>query len=198
MKKGSVDTCVTEVPVGVDGAVGVPGVKWFAAVVNPRHEKSVAEKLGHEGIETYVASQAETRVWKNGKRKVIDRVLISSVVFVKCTEAERRRIVHRADILRFLVNRSANSGTLNKPVAVIPGEQIEKLKFILGHSDTPVSFEPTLYKAKDQVRVIRGRLTGLEGEIMKESDGHHSLLVRISMLGGAKVTINPLDVEKIS
>ena len=43
---------VAAVPSGVDGAVGVPEVKWFVAIVNSRHEKSVAEKLQTTGLET--------------------------------------------------------------------------------------------------------------------------------------------------
>ena len=106
-------------PMGVDGAVGVPEAKWFVAIVNSRHEKSVAEKLQTTGLETYVATQKEMRVWANGRRKIVDRVVVPSMVFVKCTEQERRKIVNLPYVNRFLVNRSADSGGLNKPVAVL-------------------------------------------------------------------------------
>ena len=79
---------------GVDDAVGVSETKWFVAIVNSRHEKSVADKLHTTGIETYVATQKEMRVWANGRRKIVDRVVVPSMVFVKCTEKARRRIVN--------------------------------------------------------------------------------------------------------
>lgn len=185
-------------PSGVDGAVGVPEAKWFVAIVNSRHEKSVAEKLQTAGIETYVATQKEMRVWANCRRKIVDRVVISSMVFVRCTEQQRRQIVNLPYINRFLVNRSADSGGLNKPVAVIGDAEIAKLKFMLGQSDTPVEFTPTEYRINDTVRVIRGNLRGLCGEIRANSDGTHSLIVSLSLLGGATVHIRPLDVEKIT
>lgn len=181
----------------VDGAVGVPSRKWFVAIVNARHEKSVAEKLANLGYEAFVAAQKELRIWKNGRRKLVDRVIIPSIVFVRCTEPQRREIVTQPFIFRFMVNRSANSGTLNKPVAVIPDKEIQKLRFMLGQSDYPVDFEPVAFKAKDCVRVIRGSLIGLVGEIAETSDGTHTLTVVIEQLGCAKVTIDPLDVELI-
>lgn len=196
-EKGKIENVVTAEPSGIDGAVGVPEAKWFVAIVNSRHEKSAAEKLQTTGIETYVATQKEMRVWANGRRKIVDGVVIPSMVFVKCTERQRRQIVNLPYINRFLVNRSTDSGGLNKPVAVIGDAEIKKLKFMLGQSDSPIEFAPTEFRVNDNVRVIRGSLRGLEGEIRENSDGTHTLVVRVSFLGGATIHIQPQDVEKI-
>lgn len=185
------------VPLGVDDAVGVPEAKWFVAIVNSRHEKSVAESLLNLKVECYVATQKEMRVWKNGKRKLIDRVVIPSMVFVKCSELERRNIVGLPFINRFMVNRAAQTNGMNKPVAVIGDAEIAKLKFMLGQTERPVEFVPDVYKVRDVVRVVRGNFQGLTGEILSNSDGTHDLLVGISMLGGARILIDPVDVEKI-
>lgn len=187
----------TAVPMGVDGAVGVSEAKWFVAIVNPRHEKSVAERLEDHDCTAYVATQRELHVWKNGRRKMVDRVVIPSVVFVKCTESVRKEIVALPFILRFMVNRSCSPGSLSRPVAVIPDEQIARLRFMLGQSDMPVDFVPTVFRVNDNVRVIRGYFSGLTGEIMKDSDGSHVLVVGLSILGGAVVHVSPQDVEKI-
>lgn len=191
------DAVLTAVPQGVDGAVGVSESKWFVAIVNSRHEKAVGERLSEIGMETYVAIQKEMRIWANGRRKLVDRVVIPSMVFVKCSEKERRQIVNHPYINRFLVNRSADSGGLNKPVAVIGDAEIQKLKFMLGQSDSPVEFVPTEFRVNDTVRVVRGNLRGLEGEIRQNSDGSHTLVVSLSLLGGATVHIQSQDVEKI-
>lgn len=73
------------VPDGVDDAVGVEKANWYVAIVNNRSEKVTAEKLSNEGYEAYVASQEEYRLWRNGKKKKIDRVVIPSMVFLHCT-----------------------------------------------------------------------------------------------------------------
>lgn len=188
---------VATVPSGVDGAVGVPERKWFVAIVNARHERVVADKLIALNIESYVATQRELRVWKNGRKKYIDRVIIPSLVFVRCTELQRIEIVKLPFIFRFLVNRTSETGKLSKPVAVIRNQEIEKLKFMLGQSDYPVDFEPVHYKVNDTVRVIRGSLVGLVGEVVKASDGTTTLTVVIDQLGCAKVSIEPTDIELI-
>ena len=185
-------------PSGVDGAVGVPDAKWFVAIVNPRHEKAIADKLMNINVTCYVASQKEFRIWKNGRRKTIDRVVIPSMVFVHCSEKQRRLLVTLPFINRFLVNRSADSGGLNKPVAVIDDKDIQKLKFMLGQSDHHIDFIPTPLKVNDSVRVIRGSLRGLVGQISRSSDGSHKLMVNFQLLGGASVSIDPHDVEKIA
>ena len=188
---------VASEPVGVDGAVGVTDSKWFVAIVNSRQEKAVAQKLREAGVECFVATQKEMRLWQNGRRKMIDHVVIPSVVFVRCTEKERREIVALPYVNRFMVNRTADSGTLNRPAATIPATQMQRLQFMLGQSEMPVNFEPTIFKVNDNVRVIRGHLRGLEGEIMKNSDGTHALTISLSLLGGATVTIDPKDVERL-
>lgn len=187
----------TAVLTGVDGAVGVPDGNWYVAIVNSRHEKAVAEKLNDINIECFVATQKEMRLWKNGRRKMIDRVVIPSMVFVKCSDQKRRGIVTLPYINRFLVNRTVDTNGMNKPVAVISDDEIQKLKFMLGQSDYQIQFVPTVFKIKDTVRVVRGSLCGLEGRIENNPDGTHSLLVSIPMLGGAIMHIDPKEVEKI-
>lgn len=198
MSNDKVDCTDTPVPQGVDGAVGVPEPYWYVAVVSPRHEKKVAETLTRQNITAYVASQKEMHLWRNGRRRLVDRVVIPSVVFVKCTESERLKIVALPFVKRFLVNRAIETGGLNKPAARIPDDQIEKLKFMLGQSELPVTFSPESYRVNDNVRVIRGQLKGLQGRIMANSDGTHTLTVDIELLGGATVKIDPTDVEKIA
>lgn len=190
-------TVSTAVPTCVDGTVGVSDAKWFVALVNSRHEKAVAEKLLEINIESYVATQKEMRLWKNGRRKMIDRVVIPSMVFVKCTDIQRQEIVALPYINRFMVNRTIETNGLNKPVAVISDSEIQTLKLMLGQSDYKVEFVPTVFSAKDKVRVIRGSLCGLEGEIRNNPDGTHCLMVSIPMLGGAIMHIAPKEVEKI-
>lgn len=84
-----------------------------------------------------------------------------------------------------------------KEAAYIPENQIESLKFMLSQSDNPVLFEKTEYKQLDKVRIIRGKLQGLEGRIYRINGSMTKLVVSINFLGGATVTINPLDIEII-
>lgn len=192
---GSVAVKATATSV-VGDAVGVPRRRWFVAVVKNNTEKVVAEKLTATGATCYLPVQEEIRVWRNGRRKKIERVVISSTVFVYCTEAERREIVKLPYINRFMTDKTRlNSSGVGHPPAVIPERQIQTLRFMLGNSDSPVSVTADFRKG-EMVRVVRGSLRGLEGEIL-ESESGSELLVRIDIFGCARVTISPTDVERI-
>ena len=183
----------------VDGAVGVSEMKWFVAIVNNRSEKIVASRLKNSGIDNYVATQTITRIWKNGRKAKVDHVVIPSMVFIKCTERQRRQIVSLPFINRFMVNKaSGDTGLGHKPPAVIPDIEIEKLKFMLGQSDIPVVMTERAYLRGDRVRVMRGSLCGLIGIVSKDQDGKKEIVVNLDILGAAHMLINPIDLELLN
>lgn len=196
MSAGIVTHRVTTVPLGVGGAVGVEKRCWFVAIVKNNTEKMAYERLSKAGYESYLATQTLFRVWKNGKRAKIDRVVLPTLVFVRCTEQERRQIVALPYISRFMTNKASGNSTA-KPLAVIPDRQIEVLRFMLGQSDVPVTMTERSYRKGDRVRVARGKLCGLEGEVVTTDDGQSELVVRIDILGCAKVLISAIDIEPI-
>lgn len=189
---------VATVPHGVGDAVGVEPPRWYVAVVKSNTEKAVQERLERMGYEAYVAKQMVLRVWKNGRKAKVDKVVIPSFVFVKCTEKERKSIVALPFINRFLTNKAGTSADgLTKPLATIPQEQIDTLRFMLGQSDIPVAFVDTPFRKHDKVVVIRGNLKGLAGEILHATDGKSEVVVRIDILGSAKMTIDNVNLQKV-
>lgn len=189
--------CATTALTDADGAVGVPERHWFVAVVNHNSEIRSAEKLRASGFTSYVATQKELRIWRNGRRKTVDRVVISSLVFIHCTETERRAAVNLPFIFRFLTDKASASTPSGRPVAIIPQKQMETLQFMLGHSDTPVEITSRVYGKGDKVRVIRGNLRGVEGIVVTDSDGQSELIVNLDILGNARCRISPVDLEPI-
>ena len=183
------------VPEGVDDAEGVEKRNWYVAVVNHNSEKLYAEKLAKLGYDSYVASQEEYRVWRNGKRKKIDRVVIPSMIFVRCSEKERQSIVRLPFIFRFLTNRAGELNQFGKPVAIIPDNQIAMLKFMLGNSTAPVEFVDRVYSSGDKVRVARGGLRGLVGVVICSNADEAKLYVEFPIFGYAKVSISTCDLE---
>lgn len=182
----------------VDDAVGVAKSYWFVAIVNHNAEKKAAEKLGKLKIEHYLPSQPEIRVWKNGRKTKVDRVVIPSTIFVYCTEQQRREIVGLPFINRFMTNKAGTiNGCSHKPIAIIPDKQIEILKFMLGNSETPVTITSADFKSGDKVRVRRGNLLGLTGEVLDMSKNQSELIVRLDMLGCARLTIDTINIERI-
>lgn len=196
------NTATNKVPAAtnvVDDAVGVAKSYWFVAIVNHNAEKGVAEKLDKMGIINYLPLQTEYRVWKNGRRSKVDRVVIPSTIFIYCTEQRRREIVGLPFINRFMTNKAGTiEGSSNKPLATIPDKQIEILKFMVGNSDTPVTIAPLDFKNGDKVRVMRGGLMGLEGEVLDLSNDKSELIVRLDLFGSARLTIDTINIERIN
>lgn len=181
-----------------DGAVGVAGRHWFVAVVNHNSEIRSAAKLREAGYTSYVASQKELRIWRNGRRKMVDRVVINSLVFIHCTEAERREVVNMPFIFRFLTDKAAGATHTGRPVAIIPEKQMETLRFMLGQSDAPVEVTSHVYGKGDKVRVVRGNLRGVEGIVVTDNEGHSELIVNLDILGNARCRISTVDLEPIT
>ena len=178
-------------------AVGVPNRQWFVAIVGRNTEKACRERLSALGYESYVATQMETRVWRTGQKKQVERVLISNILFIHVTERERLEIVKLPYINYFLTDKAGHTNDFGRhPLAVIPDSQMDMLRFMLYHADSPVSFTSEPLRLGDHIRVIRGQLTGCEGYVAKDGNQTH-LVVRIDFLGSAQVSISSDDLEKI-
>ena len=183
----------------VDDAVGVPKSYWFVAIVNHNSEKQSSEKLNKLGVENYLPTQSEIRVWRNGRKSKIDRVLIPSTLFVYCSEQKRKELVNLPFIFRFMTDKAGtvNNGTLSKPLAIVPDKQIDRLKFMLGQSDHSVEIVAKPFNTGDKVRVVRGKLKGLEGEVLDLKNAKSELVVALNFFGCAKLSIGTIDLEII-
>lgn len=163
---------------------------WIAAYTRPRSEKKAAKELYALGVEVYLPIQTQMRRWSDRKKKV-EVVVIPMVIFAKVNNETLDKVKQHPLIL----NPISFPG--KKEPAPIPNVQIEQLKFILGQSDIPVDYDPNIVKVNDSVRVTRGKLMGLCGEVKSCSDSLYELIVQIDLLGGAKLIIPKTDVDVI-
>ena len=81
--------------------------------------------------------------------------------------------------------------------AVIPDQQMLRFKFMLDYSDETISMSTSPLAPGEKVRVIKGPLAGLEGELVNV-DGKSKVAVRLTMLGCACVDIPVGCVEPVS
>ena len=200
MQEHSAEPLPMATTTGVGDAVGVPKRHWFIALVGHNTEKASRDRLARLGYESFVASQDETHVWRNGKKRQIERILISTLLFVRASEAERRQIVRQPYIKAFLTDKAGRATASGaRPLAVIPDQQMDMLRFMLYRSDRPVGFVAEPLAVGHHIRVVRGTMVGLEGEVVtvKEGDAPH-IGVRIDYLGFATLQVSPDDVERIA
>ena len=182
-----------------DDAVGVPepNRKWYSARVLPKAEKTSRDNLLKENIEAYAATQWQTRVWRNGRRKKIEQPVITQYIFVKVTEAERRRIVNYPYILSFLTNRAGTPNQYGRhPLSVVTDEEMRTLKEML-KGDQPVSLVGSDFTVGEKVS-LDGWSEDIVGEIIHIKGKKNKCIgVRIPQLGYACIEVKPNMLRKI-
>ena len=163
--------------------------RWLAAYVKMHHEKRVRDRLTETGIENFLPVQEEVRQWSDRKKKT-ERVLVPMMIFVRVDTEEQRTVITHPSILRYLTLRGEHTPT------AIPAEQMERFRFMLDHSDSAVNFSAGDLQPGEKVRVVKGSLAGLEGELVT-LEGKSRIAIRIHQLGCAVVEMSTSLIEKI-
>lgn len=175
--------------------VAIPEQKhWFVAIVKHGNEKICSQILTDLGYENYVAVQRELRQYASGRKKWKDRLVLPSKVFVRTTENDRlKNVVTLPVVYRFMVDPSRSTGNQTRAAAaIIPDKEMEMFRRMLEQDELPVTFDEAKasYSAGDHVRVVVGKLSGLEGTVMRTVDGKRRLYVSLDILGSASVEVD--------
>ena len=133
--------------------------RWYVALVRMHHEKKVAERLDKMGIENFVPVQQEIHQWSD-RRKIVESVLLPMMVFVHVNPKERKEVLGFSTVSRYMVMRGESTP------ALIPDSQMERFRFMLDYSEQAVEMCSEHLQPGEQVKVIKGPLTGLTGELM--------------------------------
>ena len=155
--------------------------RWYVALVRMHHEKKVAERLDKMGIENFVPVQQEMHQWSD-RRKKVEAVLLPMMVFVCVNPKERMEVLSFSTVSRYMVLRGESTP------AVIPDEQMARFRFMLDYSEEAVCMSSSPLARGEKVRVIKGPLSGLLGELVNV-DGKSKIAVRLNMLGCACVNM---------
>ena len=151
--------------------------RWYVALVRMHHEKKVAERLSKMGIDSFVPVQQQIHQWSD-RRKMVDTVLLPMMVFVHVNPKERMEVLSFSTVSRYMVMRGESTP------AVIPDEQMARFRFMLDYSEEAVCMNDTPLARGEKVRVIKGPLSGLVGELVTVG-GKSKIAVRLNMLGCA-------------
>ena len=155
-------------------------VHWHAVFTASRAEKKVRDRLEELGVECFLPVQTVLRQWTYRKSRVVVPVIAGLVL-----------VLQTKGVVAFL-RLKGEAGA-----AVIPDKQMEDFRFLLDFSEEAVEMTNENIKAGDLVRVVKGSLRGMEGELIRHK-GVTKVLVRIDMLGCAMVSIPASFVEKLN
>ena len=166
--------------------------QWLAVYVRLYHEKKTSARLNTMGIENFLPIQEEIHQWSD-RRKMVDTVLLPMMVFVHVNPKERMEVLSFSTVSRYMVMRGESTP------AVIPDEQMARFRFMLDYSEEAVCMNDTPLARGEKVRVIKGPLSGLVGELVTVG-GKSKIAVRLNMLGCACVDmpIGYVEPTKIS
>ncbi len=164
-----------------------PEKRWYAVYTSARAEKKVTKRLTDIGIEAFLPLQKTLRQWSD-RKKLVEKPLISSYVFVKVTPKEFFPVRTTDGVVKFIM-------IAGKPV-VIPEYQITNLRILCG-SDAEVSVSDDVFTKGDMVEVIIGSLTGLRGELIRIGK-KHKVVIRIIQPGmNLTVDIKTTSIRKL-
>ena len=142
---------------------------WYVAYTLPRHEKSVADRLISQNVETYLPLYSLMRIW-NRRRVEVDLPLFPGYVFVKMIITDRVRILAHPGVIR-LVGFNGNAVPL-------PDGEVERLRSTLATwKAEPYPF----LTAGKQVKIRSGPFVGIEGRIIRRK-GRMRLVVSLELI----------------
>lgn len=165
-------------------------VKWFVGFVKSCQEKKVAAALDSLGIAHYLPVIREKRKWSD-RTKVVDRIVIPGIIFVRCAESARRSSLGAIPALYAYMN----DGGPGHP-AVVPDRQMQDFIFMVERGGRDVTLTTEGFTPGDRVRITAGPLKGLECELV-DILGRRSIAVRLGLLGAATVELMADSIEKI-
>jgi transcription antitermination factor NusG len=143
---------------------------WFAVVVKPRHEKSVARGLRSKGLEEFLPLYRQRRSWSD-RIKAVQLPMFSGYVFCRFAYPERLRVLSTPGVVCAL-----GTGDVFNPIA---DAEIATIRAIV---DSGVPAKPCSYPVPgDTVRIAAGPLTGISGTVVRDK-GVTSVVVSVEIL----------------
>ena len=162
---------------------------WYVVIVKQRNEL-VSRKildgytdLGYS-LETYVAAQKSLSFSARHPRKIVERVVIPSKLFVRVDEAHRQDVLKLCSFLSgYMMDPSLSlTETGFRAFARVPDQEIRQLRQILDLAEGPVEYFDTVPRPGDKIQVLTGQFHGLKGEVFEVS-GKHYVTVTLNSLG---------------
>lgn len=164
-------------------------VRWFASRTRYGQELSIGRKLEGHGVDRFIPTRTVT-VERGGRRKKVEKPLICNLIFLRATKAAALGLANDYGIpLHYLIDRVTNT------LLVIPDKQMEDFIKVLDEDEAAeLTGEPVA--VGDKVRVVRGKLKGVEGNVLEAADKTF-IVVSLCGLLQAKARIPRTSLEKI-
>ena len=148
----------------------------------------MSERFVQEGIEHYLPLQTVKRRWSDRIKQVVVPV-VNGYIFAHITDFDFKKVTNIYGALAFVREGG-------QPVS-IPDSQLERLRFMVEHSEEPVEYSQESFEHGETIRICKGPLEGMMGELV-EMKGKNKVLIRLERFGCAITTVPMSFVEKVA
>lgn len=156
---------------------------WLAAYTKTQHEKKAAQQLEKLGVEYFLPVQKVSHKWSD-RIKVLDKVLIPSMIFIRTTINQRVKLLPYIPDVKGYITTSGPWTPL-----IIPDYQMDAFKAIVAQRNTEVQISQNKYSPGDKVKILDGPFKDKECEVISIDNKKH-IIVRLNLLGVATVEID--------
>ena len=150
-----------------------PDHHWYAAKTRHQAERKIKRKLDEMKIENFIPFQTEM-IERNGKKVKKEKPIIPNLIFIR---TDYNTALSLPNELGISINYLRNLQT--KSLLIVPDKQMQDFMFLVDFSEEIIMLDNAAnLKSGERVRVIKGKLMGLEGELIRLKK-HKRVVVRI-------------------
>ncbi|MEI6234901.1 MAG: transcription termination/antitermination NusG family protein [Planctomycetota bacterium] len=155
---------------------------WAVAWTKPRCERSVEDYFGQRGVACFLPLISKRQVYKSGIKNWA-APLFSSYVFYDSNSMDRHKVFESRKVVDILI----------PPDPVTLGRELSQIALALDRDSS--LREARFGEIGRRVRVVRGPMKGLSGELLRVGPACH-LILRVDFLGkAAELAIDESCVE---
>lgn len=164
--------------------------RWFASRTRFGQEISIKRKLTDLGIQSFIPTRIAS-VTRRGKETDVERPVINNLVFLRSTKSRACSLANEYGIpLHYFIDRVSGS------LLIVPDKQMDDFIRVLESSEKSNLLEQTV-AVGDRVKVIKGELRGVEGNVLETDEGKTFIVVSLIGLLQAKARIPREALAKI-
>jgi len=163
------------------------GKHWYVFRVSYGREDKASDFLIEDGTYTYIAKKVAER-YVQGKRKRYLQTLIPNLLFAYTTpEKAKEYVSNKAQLsyLSFYYNHFELDDNQKNPPLIIPDNEMNRFILATCNMNPHLLFvQPSQchFKGGEQVRVIDGPFTGVEGRVARVA-GQQRVVISLSSIG---------------
>ena len=147
-------------------------IYWYVAYTRVNQELWVKKKLDELGVENFLPQEELVRETPLG-RKTVRVLLIHGMIFIRTDKLTSFSLINDYGLNIVYLKDLEGRHSL-----VVPDKQMQDFMFLLDFSTDGIEILNKNLKRGDRVRIIKGPLQGLEGELVRLM-GHKRVVIRL-------------------